>query len=85
MSTETVVCGACQKQFDRGQQYAYLGPHYYCSKECYHTLFDHCDTCGVLNMTVVWNFKEHGDKECDKCRDARLGLTSVTLHFSSYY
>lgn len=73
-----VVCEVCEKQFPAGEQYAYLGG-FYCSKECYGTLFEKCDLCGQGNMTVPSNQKRYGEHICDKCYNQKHGLVVVQL------
>jgi len=71
-------CIVCDTEIAQDQQYAYLSG-YYCSSECYDTLFDTCNNCRRKNMTVRQNLKYHNEKLCDRCRHEKHGLSVVTI------
>lgn len=75
---DNVHCKHCGKEFKESEQYAYYSG-YYCSKQCYNTLFLNCTECGEKNMTAKYNLKRHGEQLCRKCYDNKHGLTSVTI------
>ena len=72
------VCGYTPEELGKEKHYAYSCGHY-CSKECYDTLFDICDVCGELNMTVVSNENNGKGKICDACYDKEHNLSVVTI------
>jgi hypothetical protein len=72
------VCGYTPEELRQEKHYAYYGGHY-CSSECYDTLFDNCEECGKLNMTVVRNDKNGKGKICDACYMKKNNLTVCTI------
>lgn len=74
-----VTCPVCGKEFNSYYQYAYMNGEFYCSRECYGTLFEECDDCHQGNMTVRSNTKRHNEHVCNECYNKRHGLTTVTL------
>jgi hypothetical protein len=79
-----VLCAACEGAFPMSQQYAYNAGNYYCSEPCYDTLFEPCDTCGKLNMSVAVNARCKDVHICDGCYDTANNLTSCTLVFGPF-
>jgi hypothetical protein len=72
------VCGFSLEELGLDKHKCYLAGNY-CSTECYDTLFDHCNVCGKLNMTVVTNERDGKGKICDKCYMKREGLSVITI------
>ena len=77
-----VKCEYCHKEFDEKYQYAHYSG-YYCSKECYSTLFEICLDCGQNNMLAKTNRIEYGEKLCDNCYNKKHGLAVVSIGNSS--
>lgn len=80
-SMQCNVCGFTPEEKGEVKHYAYSAGHY-CSKECYATLFDTCDTCGKLNMSVVSNDRNGKGKICDACymEANNLGITTIVCN-----
>ena len=80
MNTNKIVhCEHCNKEFKESEQYAHYGG-YYCSRECYSTLFLPCLGCGdPHHMGAKTNLNKHGEQLCDACYDKKHGLSSVTI------
>lgn len=75
-----VKCGHCEKSFDHSKQYAYYAEKYYCSSECYDTLFLPCLECkSPWQMDALTNLKEHGEQLCNPCYNKKHGLTVMTI------
>jgi hypothetical protein len=78
--TGKCICEACGKKFFESEQYAYYCG-YYCSKECYETLFLNCTKCDQKNMTAKTNLKYHNEQLCDQCYMEKHNLGLVTILF----
>lgn len=86
---EIVTCPGCGTKFNSYYQYAYHSGGYYCSDKCYSKLFEKCEGCGNLSMTVITNRKRGmgnlpPEPLCDTCYHKKYKISVVTIGSSQY-